>query len=338
MVTAGAANKRSGVAAALEDLFDAQVLPGKREAEHLLDRILVPTGAGAVARNIRSLNQAIVDRAGTFDILFVVKGNFVTASTLELLKSRPHPPIIMCWTCDDIYLPHNSSVRLRKACRHYDIIFTTKSLNIERKELLTMGFPRAEFIIQGFDSDFHKPAPDPGSPYVGKVIFIGFGEQDRLEKMTRLAESGIEVHIWGNGWPPRMTRGAHPNLHFYGKPLTGHAYAEAISNAAVNLCFLRKLNRDRHTSRSIEIPACAGFMLAERTNEHLALFEDGKEAVFFDSDDDLVRKTRHYLANPQEAADIASAGYRRTRASDYSYHRLAADMIRRGLELPESGA
>jgi spore maturation protein CgeB len=107
--------------------------------------------------------------------------------------------------------------------------------------------------------------------------------------------------------------------------LLGKSYAQAISSAKVTLCFLRKINRDLHTSRSVEIPACGGFMLAERTVEHSSLFKEGEEAEFFSNKNELLDKVRYYLSNDKQRKLISNNGLIRARNSGYSYD----DMVQR---------
>ena len=93
------------------------------------------------------------------------------------------------------------------------------------------------------------------------------------------------------------------------------------------MCFLRKINRDLQTTRSIEIPACGGFMLAERTEEHQTLFEESKEADFFSTNEELLDKIRFYLANPDIRLKIALAGRERCEKSGYSHESTLSKII-----------
>jgi spore maturation protein CgeB len=111
------------------------------------------------------------------------------------------------------------------------------------------------------------------------------------------------------------------------RDLLGDEYAKGICAFHINLGFLRKLNRDRQTQRSIEIPACGGFMLAERTDEHSQLFQEGREAEFFASNDELVSKVRYYLDHALERQSIAAAGRQRCLSSGYSNHERLKGML-----------
>ena len=68
-------------------------------------------------------------------------------------------------------------------------------------------------------------------------------------------------------------------------------------------------------------------MVAERTDEHRSYFEEDKEAVYFDGEAELLCKVKRYLEEPNARATIAAAGRKRSESSDYSYHRLAHEML-----------
>ena len=68
-------------------------------------------------------------------------------------------------------------------------------------------------------------------------------------------------------------------------------------------------------------------MMAERTNEHKALFEEDKEAVFFSSNEELLEKCRYYLAHDDERIAIADAGHKRCEASGYSNEKGIKNML-----------
>jgi spore maturation protein CgeB len=149
----------------------------------------------------------------------------------------------------------------------------------------------------------------------GDVGFIGTFEKERYESMLYLARHDIKVRVWGWGWD--KYKKIHPNLVCEGRPLYADDLVKAINSFRINLGFLRKINRDLQTTRSVEIPGCGAFMLAERTTEHLEMFKEGFEAEFFASDDELLKKIKKYLLDDEGRQRIASGGLRRCIESGY---------------------
>ena len=252
------------------------------------------------------------------DILFTVKGNTIKPSTLKILKNKYPKLKIISWSLDDMYAWHNRSIYYTLGLKYYDLVVTTKFYNIE--ELKKLGAKEILFTYQAYSKDIHKPCEKCQNVNTKHdVLFIGFAEKERFLHMNFLAENGIKVHIYGHGWDKKIYKDHHKNLIIHNRGLKGKEYSNAISCSKITLCFLRKINRDQHTSRSIEIPACKGFMLAERTEEHKNLFEEDKEAVYFDTKEELLEKVKYYLTNENKRKKIAEAGYQRAINSSYSY-------------------
>lgn len=270
------------------------------------------------------VNAAILADARDWhpDIVWIDKGNMIRPTTLARIRRMVPRAILVSYSGDDMFASHNRTWFYKWGLKHYDIIFTTKSNNIDPGELPSFGARRVVFVNNAHEPT-HYPidVTDMEKAQLGADVgFIGSFEESRFDAMLFLARAGIRVRVWGNGWQSKV--GTHPGLTVEGKPLVNTKedlrYTKAICSTRINLGFLRKINRDRQTARSVEIPACAAFMLAERTDEHQRLFEEGKEADFFSSNEELLEKTRYYLEHDAERASIAQAGRRRCLASGYS--------------------
>jgi spore maturation protein CgeB len=133
------------------------------------------------------------------------------------------------------------------------------------------------------------------------------------------------VRVWGAFWDAFTE--PHDDVCVERREVYGHEYAKALCATKINLAFLRKVNRDKQTQRSIEIPACGAFMLAERTEEHLGLFREGVEAEFFSTDEELLRKTRYYLSHEEERLRIGLAGRERCLRDGYSHAERLAKVL-----------
>jgi glycosyltransferase involved in cell wall biosynthesis len=222
---------------------------------------------------------------------------------------------------------HNQSKNFLACLPYYDWYCTTKTYNVQ--ELKDLGCPRVMFTGNAYDPHTHRPmdlSPEENKRLGGPVGFIGSFEDQRAKSISFLAEQGIQVGVWGDGWEENC-KVRNPNLSIMGPAQWGDDYARIICSFDICLCFLRKINRDLQTTRTIEIPACGAFMLAERTSEHLEMFEEGKEAEFFDSDAELIEKVNFYLKNEAERRRIAQAGRERCLNSGYSYHERLKEIL-----------
>lgn len=265
-------------------------------------------------------NRKMVEMAdkNDYDIVWIDKGVTISPETLRSIKQRLPKAIIVSYSPDNMALRHNQSQQYVEGVPLYDFVITNKSYIVD--SMRKMGARHVIVVDNTFEPSFHHPyhlSEKEKERLGGAVGFIGMWEKERCEAVMALARHGIPVRIWGGGrW--NHYRNALPNLKIEGRGLFSDDYCKALSAFSINLCFLRKMNFDRQTTRSVEIPACGGFMLAERTAEHLHLFAEDKEAVYFSSLEELEQKCKYYLFHPEKRESIARAGYERCLRSDYS--------------------
>ncbi|OQY09280.1 MAG: hypothetical protein B6I30_10050 [Desulfobacteraceae bacterium 4572_187] len=273
----------------------------------------------------------LAKKSRNWNILWIDKGLTIEPETLAEFKIRCPQCLIVGYSPDDMFARHNQTKQFIRHLPLYDIFFTTKSYNV--CELEQMGCSRVEFIGNAFDLHSHRPMKISNSERQklgGKIGFIGAYERERYLSMLYLAQNNVPVRIWGTRWNRRFC--LHDNVILENKGVWGDDYAKAICAFDINLCFLRKINRDLQTTRSMEIPACGAFMLAERTEEHLSLFEESKEAEFFSSNEELLDKVLYYLAHPNQRQHIAKLGRERCLKSGYSNY----DRMKHMLKIVES--
>lgn len=253
-----------------------------------------------------------------FDILWIDKGITINAATLKKARELDSNIKIISYSPDNMALRHNQSYNFLKCIQLYDAHITTKSCAVD--ELYRLGAKKVIYCHQSFDPDFHYPhevTQEDITRLGGDVGFVGTWEKERMESILYLSRNGIKVRVFGDGaW--NQCKGDNSNLIIENRGLYNEDYPKSFRCFKISLCFLRKMNTDLHTTRSIEIPACGGFMLAERTTEHQELFEEGKEAEYFSSNQELLKKCRYYLEHDKERTDIAESGYRRCISSGYS--------------------
>lgn len=275
-------------------------------------------------------NRKIIEHVtkNNYDIVWIDKGLTISPKILEYIKQKQPQCKIVSFSPDNMALRHNQSQQYLEGIPLYDYHFTTKSFIID--DLKQLGARNVFFVQKAYSEVFHYPRQLEQSDIErlgGDVGFIGAWEKERCESVCYLADNGIKVRIWGDGkW--NDYKNYSPNLTIEGRGLWSDDYSKSLQAFKISLCFLRKINNDQQTARTMEIPACGGFMLAERTDEHRALFEEDKEAVYFSTNEELLEKCRYYLSHNAEREAIAKAGRQRCIESDYSNEGMVRKCIK----------
>jgi glycosyltransferase involved in cell wall biosynthesis len=271
--------------------------------------------------HVQSFNRAIVNSAREFRpaLTFYIKAYYVLPETLE--ETRKHG-LNFAYMNDDMFRPGVRTFTFFENIKRMDCILTTKSFSV--REYLAAGAPAAIYIPNAYDPNIHYPAQPSREEflrYQGDVAFIGYFSPSKADTLAEAARLGSELrlNVWGGRWGnlsridhwPENRRWRALSRCIRGPELWCGDMGKAILSNRIILGLLCREVRDLHTSRTFEIPACGGFMLAERTEEHRMYFEEDKEAVYFSSTQELIDKIWFYLAHEDLRDRIAEAGYRR---------------------------
>jgi spore maturation protein CgeB len=301
------------------------------------ERVAAKLGARPPRRRVSDFNDAVGATAKEFrpQATFFVQARFVRSETMAAIGELG-PTVVYC--NDDMFNPSNRTFTFEGAVRLADCLITTKSFNVP--EFLRAGARRVVFQPNAFDPAIHfpaRPSPAEAEAMGGDVAFLGTfrpGRADDLAEVVRRLHPST-VNVWGGGWEKmrravywhRRRRWAPLRRRIRGGALWGEDMGKAIQANKLALGLLYHVNRDLHSSRSFEIPACGGFMLAERTAEHREYFEEDHEAVYFGSLDELIDKARYYLRHDGARVAIARAGHARCLKSGYRYVDRARSLL-----------
>jgi spore maturation protein CgeB len=251
-------------------------------------------------------------KSSRFDLCYVDSGEWVTPRVIQLL--RKHADKIVNYNIDDPLGPRDlaHSRAYRQSLPFYDLCVVVRAENVAEAE--SLGAARVLRVYRSSDEVSHAPRVVSAADqqrWQAEALFLGTWFPERGPFLVELARLGVPLTIRGANWNKAPE---WPTLQAYwkGGQLHGDEYALAIQCAKVSLGLLSKGNRDLHTTRSLEIPALGGLLCAERTAEHLAMYIEGEEALFWADAEECAKVCRTVLADETRRLRIAAAGYARS--------------------------
>lgn len=289
-------------------VVDPQSLIGRRSRlQSLLD---YRTGFQFVQKKLLHSLRSSEDLCGlSVDLLWIDSGEFFGSRIVQWLAGYFACPVLL-YNVDDPTGPRDSSrfTNLISSLVYYSLcVFVRQETALEA---LALGAKHVLAVHRSYDEIAHNPhqitpqqTPQPIVSFVGTLIPGEF--RDRF--LTALAKAGLPVRLIGNSWQ-RSYFWPFLKTIYHGPGRTGKAYSQALGDAAVSLGFLSHQNRDLVTTRSFETPACGGLFCAERTSEHQLLYEDGHEAILWDTVEECTLHCYMLLADPMLRHLICMSG------------------------------
>ena len=228
-----------------------------------------------------------------------------------------------------------------ESLKEHDVVFTPRRANIEELGSLpcrevsylpfaydTALFARPSGTFRSNESS-HEGGMQAGGGTGGTVgcdtvLFVGGADADRAVFFQQFNRAGIRPVLVGGYWE------RHRNVVADRRgTMSSGTISRMTAAAAVNLCLIRRANRDGHVMRSFEIPAVGGFMLAEATAEHRALFgEEGRTVLYFATPEEAAEKCRWALVHSAERQRMAAAAYVLVTGGGNTYRHRLQEMLK----------
>ena len=249
-------------------------------------------------------NRGLIECCRNIEPDFLVLGHaqYITPETLGQLR-KTHPAMkIACWYVDPVYPPHPFD-HLFKKLPHLDALFITTAGDCLIP--FRQSACRVAFIPNPADASIERWKVDERTETQYDFVYIG-SDRNRPERQTFLAELAGLTGDLRTGFAACLGR----------PPVWGAEKDAMLKNALTALNLSDRNDIFLYSSDRIVQLAGNGICSFSAAASGLdALYESGKEMVFFKDAKDLADKIRYYAAHPAGARAIGRAGRIKTHAA-----------------------
>jgi hypothetical protein len=254
-----------------------------------------PHVAAAVGKFLGELRAANPDL-----VLFYLRGKLLSEEVFSLLRRACKGPLIgmnlddkaTFWPCPAY---RNGGDNYRRWVGHFD-------LNLTNSKIASTWYRDA-----GANVLFLPPAmlrtscPEPSADHSFRysVSFLGSPKVEREETFDRLRQAGIEVDIFGKGWP---------GSHWVDDPV------KIFRSTQINLGFgLATPRLATMKNRDFECPGSGACYITTFNWELAEHWDIGKEILCYRNTEELIEMIYWYRNRPDECFAIARAAWKRAR-------------------------
>jgi len=288
---------------------EEQLIPGIRRICDVEVLNLNPALAGATDPKIGVISAlaARAENRNTPDpdlILFYLRPSLLTEEVFSIIRKRWSCPLLGMNLDDRVeFFPYGILASGNDGychwARNFDLNLTSSLAAVDWYQARGAA---AKYLPQGFHPDPRFDHPPSATTFKHDFSFVGSWKPERGKLISDLTSFGIQLEIFGNGWPngrwveepQAIFRSSQINLGI------GYALASArIANAK---------------GRDIECPATGACYLTTYHWELAEMFEIGKEVLCYRNVEELIELYTYYSKRPDECIAIAQAAHHRAHA------------------------
>jgi len=271
-------------------------------ADHVVDTLLYP---GSAFSESESFGETFIShvRAQQYDLIMVIKGEIISGDTIQAVRKSTSAKVVL-WVIDDPFLMwfDNKAPQLREisvnSYAYYDAVFVFDTFYVER--LHDIGIHNAAYLPFCFSPSVFYPFANQESVY--DISFIGYAFKKRAKILLELLD--YNLHLIGPGWVNE-----HIQNRVAGTRVTSEEANRLYNQSKINLNIHHFQSVRGSNTRTFEVLGAGGFLLVEPLDDLKAMFDDGKDLVFYHGIDDLKNKIDYYLVHDDERMQIAQSGY-----------------------------
>ncbi|PPB86962.1 glycosyltransferase family protein [Acinetobacter soli] len=248
------------------------------------------------------------------DLVLIGHSDLMSPEVLKQIKQQYPETKIAFWYVDPLYLEHKLDF-IRAFSLYLDAIFCTtggtylqklKQSHLSVGYMPNIGHRNVEALVQ-----FENQNTDKTFIFCGVV----YKEPEREKFLKDLANALTQAQV---------------NYQYYGcfdQPgVYGKAYYQVLSESKMGLNYSRRNDVTLYSSdRIVQLTGNGLLTFSPRIPGFEHLYTD-QHVVYFDDQFDLAKKIQFYDQHPDQAAQIARAGWQRTRQS-FSSKRITQYML-----------
>ncbi len=257
-------------------------------------------------------------------ILFVIVGRTIKKDTLLKIKYGVN---CLCFTYngdsyDNLF---STSANMLNSLSLYDIVFTWSHALFE--SLYKLGAKRVEYLPFAFDEEVHQQAkvlPEDIVTYGHDIVFVGTWDKEREEWLSHLSD--LDLGIWGPGWNKVGLKSKLKKFIVKNDGINADEMSKIYQTSKICLNIMRLQNNQSHNMKSFEIPALGGFMLANRSADHLRFFSEGDEIACFEDINELRNQALKHIRDDKLRTRMSIRAQKKVREK-HSYLNRAREVL-----------